>query len=71
MFTKKKILCADMSKILEGHEGKWVALSIKEGQLVISGSGVTIDEAIERARQKGINDPILTRAPQESYAYII
>jgi hypothetical protein len=71
MFVKKKLLFRDMSKVLEGYEGKWVALSIKEGQFVISGSGVTIGEAIEKARQKGVNDPILVRAPQESCVYIV
>jgi len=71
MFVKKKFVFGDMSKVLKGFEGKWVALSIKDGQVVISGSGVTISEAIEKARQKGVNDPILIRAPQESCAYII
>lgn len=72
MFTKsKKIFFGDMSKTLKGYEGKWVALSIKEGQFVISGSGVTIGEAIEKARQKAVNDPILIRAPEESCTYII
>jgi hypothetical protein len=71
MFVKKKFFVGDMSEVLRGYEGKWAALSIKDDQIAISGSGVTISEAIEKARQKGVNDPILIRAPQESCAYII
>jgi len=71
MFMKKTFVLGDMSKVLRGFEGKWVALSIKDGQVVISGSGVTITEAVEKARKRGVDDPTLVRAPEESCAYII
>ena len=71
MFMKKTFVLGDMSKVLRGFEGKWVALSIKNGQIVISGSGVTISEAVEKARKSGVDDPTLVRAPEESCAYII
>jgi hypothetical protein len=71
MFMKKTFVLGDMSEVLRGFEGKWVALSIKDGQVVISGSGVTITEAVEKARESGVDDPTLIRAPEESCAYII
>jgi len=72
MFAKnKKFFFGDMSKILKGFEGKWIALSMEQGQIVISGSGDTIEEAVKKARQKGVDDPILIRAPEESCTYII
>lgn len=72
MFAKsKEFAFGDMSKILEGYEGKWVALYIPEKQIVISGSGNTISEAIEKSRQKGINKPVLIRVPEECYSQVI
>lgn len=71
MLVKKKFVIGDMSEVLRGLGGKWVALSLKDGQVVISGSGDTIREAVEKARKKGVDDPTLVRAPEESCAYII
>lgn len=71
MNMRKKFVFGDMSKVLKGFEDKWVALYIKDDQVVIAGSGDTIPEAIEKAREKGIDDPILMRVPQESLSYVI
>lgn len=71
MFVKKKKSYIDMSKILEGYEGKWVALSFKEGQITVSGSGNSIEEAIDKASQKGEHDPILLKVPSEAMSYIV
>jgi hypothetical protein len=68
---KNTFILGDMSKVLKGFEGKWVALSMKDGQIVISGSGVSIKEAVEKAHEHKVDDPILMKAPEESYAYII
>lgn len=67
---KKRFVLGDMSEILRGYEGKWVALSMKDEQIVISGSGVTINEAIEKAWKNGVNDPTLMKAP-DLCAYIL
>lgn len=67
---KKRFVLGDMSEVLKGFEGKWVALSMKDGQIVISGSGITISEAIEKARENGVDDPTLIRAP-EACSYIV
>jgi malonyl CoA-acyl carrier protein transacylase len=68
---KKKFILGDMSKVLIGLEGKWVALSMKNKQIVVSGTGDTISEAIEKARQKGVDDPTLMRVPEEFCSYIL
>lgn len=71
MSMKSTFILGDMSKVLKGFEGKWVALSMKDGQIVISGSGVSIKEAVEKAHEHKVDDPILMKAPEESCAYII
>lgn len=71
MFVKKKENIFDLSKILEGYEGKWVALSIQKDKVVVSGSGNTIDEAIEKAKQRGVDDPIITRVPSEPFCNVV
>ena len=61
----------DMTKILAGYEGKWVGLSfVEEDQMVVKGSGDSIDEAIEDAKSNGEEDPILMRVPLEWIAHI-
>lgn len=69
MIKKKSYI--DMSKILEGFEGKWVALSLKDGQIVISGSGNSVEEAITKALHKGEEDPIVMKVPSEAMTYIV
>ncbi len=71
MRVAKKKPYIDMSKILKGLEGKWVALSLKQGQFTISGSGNSAEEAVNRASQKGEDDPILIRVPTKAMSYII
>lgn len=71
MSMKNTFVLGDMSKALKGFEGKWVALSMKDGQIVISGSGVSIKEAVEKAHEHKVDDPVLMKAPEESCAYII
>ena len=68
--TKKRSY-TDMSKILEGLEGKWAALSVKDGQFTISGTGNSIEEAIAAALRKGEDDPILIRVPSKAMSYIV
>lgn len=69
--AKRRFVGGDLSKILKGFGGKWVALSMKDGEIIVGGSGSTIDEAIERANERGVNDPILMRVPEESCTYIL
>jgi len=72
MFGKHKIFSPkDMTEIFRGFEGKWVAFYIKEGQIVVSGSGNTIKETMEKAREKGIGDVTLVKVPQESVGYVL
>lgn len=67
---KKKFVLGDMTKILEGYEGKWVTLYSSKKQIIISGSGNTISEAIEESLQKGISDTVLIRVPEKDVSYI-
>ena len=71
MRVAKKKPYIDMTKVLAGFEGKWVALSFKEGQIVVSGSGDSIGEAIAKASEKGENDPIVMKVPSQLMAYIV
>jgi len=68
---KKKFVLGDVTKILEGYEGKWVALYNSKKQTIISGSGNTISEAIEKSQQKGINDSVLIRVPEKNVSYVL
>jgi hypothetical protein len=70
MSIKEEFIFGDMTEILRGFEGTWVALSMKDGKIAVSGSGSTIDEAIEKAHKKGVNNPTLMRVP-EPCIYII
>ena len=71
LVKKKKFFFGDMSKILRGYEGKWVALSIENGQIRVRGSGNSPDKAIDNAKQNGVDDPVLVKVPTESFAYVI
>ena len=51
----------DWTPIYKKYKGQWVALKDDE-QTVIS-SGTTPKEALEKARAKGYNDPILAQMP--------
>ncbi len=52
----------DLSEILlNATPESWVALNEEQTQIV--GSGTTIEEALERAREQGIEDPILHWIP--------
>lgn len=68
---RKKFALTDMSEVLKGFEGKWVALSFRDGQIMVSGSGNSIEEAIEKASQKGEDDPILMKVPSEAMSYVV
>ena len=52
----------DWSKIYKKYKGQWVALL--DDEVTVVGSGRTLKEAKEKARQKGCGNPVLTRMPE-------
>ena len=71
MFVKHQKAIFDLSKTLEGYEGKWVALSLKGEQFVISASGNSLNEVIDKAKNKEIDDPIVLKVPSELTSYVL
>jgi hypothetical protein len=52
----------NLSRILAHLKGKWVALSSDEKRVV--GKGITLEKALEQARESGEEDPILIKVPK-------
>jgi Family of unknown function (DUF5678) len=50
------------------YPGKWVAL--KTDRKTVVGSGRTAKGALEVARKKGYDSPIITRMPQEIRRFV-
>ena len=59
----------NLSKILKPYSNKWVALSEKQDKVV--GSGNSVREALELAKKKGEDRPIITRVPKDYGNYIL
>lgn len=59
----------DLSKILKGHSNEWVVLDSTASRVVASGEEPK--DVLKIARDKGIDHPILTRAPANYGAYIL
>ncbi len=58
----------DWTKLYKNYKGKWVALEDDERTVV--GSGTKAKEALEEARQKGYDHPILHRVPSDLITYV-
>lgn len=54
-------LAIDWTPIYEKYKGQWVTL--KDDEETVISSGTTAKEALEKARAKGYNDPILAKMP--------
>ena len=50
------------------YRGNWVAL--REDEKTVVGSGKTLKAAVEQAKKKGYEHPIVTRLPKEITAYV-
>jgi hypothetical protein len=55
-------MAKDWSKLYEKYKGLWVAMLDDESSIV--GSGSTLNEAINQAKQGGHKDPIMMRVPK-------
>ncbi len=58
----------DWTKIYKKYNGKWVAL--KNDEVTVIAHGKTAKEALQKAKETGYSDPILTRIPQRLESYI-
>lgn len=61
-------MAIDWTKIYEKYKGLWVAL--KDDQVTVIASGRTVKEAVEKAREKGFERPIMFRVPSEIIPFI-
>jgi len=58
-----------LAKLLEPFKGKWVTLSKNEKQVL--GCGNTIDEALQKAEEKGELMPVLLKVPDASTSALL
>jgi hypothetical protein len=58
----------DRTRMARTYPGKWVAL--KTDRKTVVGSGSTAKGALEVARKKGYESPIITRMPQEVRRFV-
>ena len=58
----------DWTKIYEKYKGLWVAL-LDDEQTVV-GSGQTLQQALEQAKERGHPNPIFMRVPSEILPYV-
>jgi len=59
----------DMTPIIKKYPGYFVALSYDRKKVL--GKGHTPEEALNEAKEKGANDPILTKIPEENRSYLL
>lgn len=59
----------DLSKVLKNFSSTWVALKPEDNKVVASGE--KLKTVIDKAREKGVNSPILTRVPKDYGTYIL
>lgn len=64
---KAKVI--DLSKTLKNYSDKWIAL--KPGTLKVIAVGSKLENVINEARRKKIENPILTKAPKDYGTYIL
>ena len=58
-----------LAKLLFPYKGKWVALSHDETKIV--GVGVTLDEALEGAKKKGEEKPVIIKSRDAHSALLL
>lgn len=66
---EKLTIKKDLSKTLESYSDEWVALS--EDAKKVVGEGKTAKEALREAKEKGEDNPIMTKVPKEYGNYVL
>ncbi len=59
----------DLPKTLRKYSNEWLALDPKEMKVV--GVGRLPKQALNASRKKGVDHPVLTRAPKDYGTYIL
>jgi len=68
MFRKEEAV-SDLTKIGDEFINQWIAMSPENRTIVAS--GLTVREALDEAKKKGIDSPILTKVPSRNQGYIL
>lgn len=63
-----KTQAIDFTKIIEKYKGQWVALTENEKKVVSSGKSAK--ETLEKAKKKGLENPILFKVPISVLPYV-
>jgi len=58
----------DFTKIVKKYKGKWIALTEDEKRVVSFGK--SIKETLEKAKKKGLENPILFKVPISVLPYV-
>lgn len=61
-------MAINWSKIYTAHKGQWVAL--EKDEVTVVGHGKTPREALNRAAESGVKNPILTKVPRKVQTYV-
>lgn len=61
-------MAIDWTNILKKYKGLWVALL--DDQKTVVGSGMSLVKALEQARKKGYENPIMMKVPTKVLPYI-
>lgn len=61
-------MAKDWTNLYKKYKGQWVALADDEVTVIAAGSSAK--EALKKAEQKGVAEPILFRVPIEIVPYI-
>lgn len=64
-----KTKVVDLSKTLKPYSNKWIVLDPSTMKVVVAGKDA--NKILDIARKKGIDHPVLTRAPQNYGTYIL
>jgi len=58
----------DWTKIYQKYKGLWVAL--KDDEKTVVASGNTVKEAVNKAKERGYQNPIMFRVPTKVMPYV-
>lgn len=61
-------MAIDWTKNFKKYKGRWVAM--EEDEITVVASGETAKEVLQKAREKGLRQPILFHVPTEIIPYV-
>ncbi|MBI4089261.1 MAG: hypothetical protein HY424_00980 [Candidatus Levybacteria bacterium] len=64
-----KIKTYDLSKTLKKYSNEWIALKPEGGKVVAVGKSPK--QVLDQSKKKGVDHPVLTRAPKDYGTYIL